>query len=116
MDRTSEGRAFRMLTIVDEFTRECLAIDVSRKLTSKDVLEQLSDLFVRRDVRRFPVGRYGACGWAGAGAVWKPVGRVGGGEGVVVGCAAIEVNTMSAPETPPGRAPCDALPSVACGL
>ncbi len=28
MDRTSEGRAFRMLTIVDEFTRECLAIDV----------------------------------------------------------------------------------------
>jgi putative transposase len=34
MDRTSEGRAFWMLTIVDEFTRECLASDVSRKLTS----------------------------------------------------------------------------------
>jgi putative transposase len=50
MDRTSEGRAFRMLTIVDEFTRECLAIDVSRKLTSEDVLERLSDLFVRRGV------------------------------------------------------------------
>jgi hypothetical protein len=34
MDRTAAGRSFRMLTIVDEFTRECLAIDVARKLTS----------------------------------------------------------------------------------
>jgi putative transposase len=50
MDRTSEGRAFRMLTTVDEFTRECLGIDVSRKLTSEDVLERLSDMFVRRGV------------------------------------------------------------------
>ena len=50
MDRTSEGRAFRMLTIVDEFTQECLAIDVARKLTREDVLERLSDLFVRRGV------------------------------------------------------------------
>jgi transposase InsO family protein len=39
-----------MLTIVDEYTRECLAIDVARKLTSEDVLERLSDLFVRRGV------------------------------------------------------------------
>jgi putative transposase len=50
MDRTAEGRAFRTLTIVDEFTRACLAIDVSRKLTSEDVLEKLSDLFVRKGV------------------------------------------------------------------
>ena len=48
--RTHDGRAFRMLTIVDEFTRECLAIDVARKLTSEDVLERLSDLFIRRGV------------------------------------------------------------------
>jgi putative transposase len=46
MDRTADGRSFRMLTIVDEFTRNCLAIYVSRKLTSEDVLERLSDLFV----------------------------------------------------------------------
>jgi len=39
-----------MLTIVDEFTREYLAIDVSRKLTSEDVLERLSDLVVRKGV------------------------------------------------------------------
>jgi transposase InsO family protein len=48
--RTRDGRAFRMLTLVDEFTRECLAIDVARKLGSDDVPEQLSDLFVRRGV------------------------------------------------------------------
>ncbi len=50
MDRTADGRAFRMLTIVDEFTRECLAIDVSRKLTSEDILERLSALFGRKGV------------------------------------------------------------------
>ncbi len=49
-DRTNDGRALRMLTDVDEFTRECLAIDVGRGVTSEDVLERLSDLFVRRGV------------------------------------------------------------------
>ena len=49
-DRTADGRPIRMLTIVDEFTRECLAIDVAKKLTSEDVLERLSDLFIRRGV------------------------------------------------------------------
>jgi len=48
--RTHDGRAFRLLTLMDEYTRECLAIDVARKLTSEDVLERLSDLFVRRGV------------------------------------------------------------------
>ncbi len=49
-DRTADGRAFRMLTLIDEYSRECLAIDVARRLTSEDVLERLSDLFVRRGV------------------------------------------------------------------
>jgi transposase InsO family protein len=49
-DRTSDGRAMRMLTLIDEHTRECLAIDVARSLKSEDVLERLSDLFVRRGV------------------------------------------------------------------
>jgi putative transposase len=48
--RTRDGRAFRMLTVIDEFTRECLAIDVARALKADDVLERLSDLFVRRGV------------------------------------------------------------------
>jgi transposase InsO family protein len=37
-----------MLTIMDEYTRECLAIDVERRLTSEDVLERLAELFVVR--------------------------------------------------------------------
>lgn len=49
-DRTSDGRAIRMLTLIDEHSRECLAIDVARSLKSEDVLERLSDLFVRRGV------------------------------------------------------------------
>ena len=48
MDRTHDGRAIRMLTIVDEYTRECLAIDVGRKLNSQDVLYRLGELFVHR--------------------------------------------------------------------
>ena len=35
---------------MDEFTRECLAIDVAKRLTSEDVLERLSDLFAHRGV------------------------------------------------------------------
>jgi putative transposase len=47
MDRTHDGRAFRMLTIIDEYTRESLAIHVKRKLNSQDVLHVLGKLFVR---------------------------------------------------------------------
>jgi transposase InsO family protein len=47
-DRTHDGRRFRMLTVIDEYTRECLAIAVARRLTSDDVLQVLTDLFVDR--------------------------------------------------------------------
>ena len=46
MDRTHDGKAFRMLTVIDEFTRTCLAIVVARKLNSDSVLACLADLFV----------------------------------------------------------------------
>jgi len=49
-DRTRDGRGFRMLTILDEYTRECLSIDVERKLTHDAVLYRLSDLFFRRGI------------------------------------------------------------------
>lgn len=48
MDRTSNGKAFRMLTILDEYTRECLSIVVKRRLTSQDVLDELYNLFLLR--------------------------------------------------------------------
>jgi len=47
-DRTHDGRALKMLTIVDEYTRECLAIRVERQQRSPQVLEQLADLFIKR--------------------------------------------------------------------
>jgi transposase InsO family protein len=47
-DRTHDGRALKMLTIVDEYTRECLAIHVGRRLRSIDLVERLFDLFVSR--------------------------------------------------------------------
>jgi putative transposase len=49
-DRTHDGRKCRMLNVIDEFTRECLAIRVDRKLNSVDVLDVLSDLFILRGV------------------------------------------------------------------
>lgn len=49
-DRTHDGRKYRMLTVIDEFTHESLAIRVARKLKSTDVLDVLSDLFILRGV------------------------------------------------------------------
>jgi putative transposase len=48
--RTHDGRSFRMLTVIDEYTRECLAIDVARGLKSDDVLERLAWLMATRGV------------------------------------------------------------------
>jgi len=47
MDRTHDGKAFRMLTVVDEHSPQCLAIHVLRKLKSDDVLAVLTQLFQR---------------------------------------------------------------------
>ena len=53
MARTAEGRAFRILTIIDEYTRECLAILTQRRITSHDVIEQLFYLFIFRGTPRY---------------------------------------------------------------
>lgn len=53
VDRTYDGRPIRMLTIIDEYTRECLAIDISRKLKAIDVVEQLADLFIFRGIPKY---------------------------------------------------------------
>src|SRR5256886_12878514 len=49
-DRTHDGRKYRMLNVLDEFTHECLAIRVARKLKAIDVIDVLSDLFILRGV------------------------------------------------------------------
>ncbi|MGA0398221.1 MAG: IS3 family transposase [Ilumatobacteraceae bacterium] len=47
-ERTHDGRAFRTLNVIDEYTRECLMIRVKRKLNSIDVIDVLTDLFILR--------------------------------------------------------------------
>ena len=48
--RTAEGKAFRMLNIIDEYSRECLAILVKRRITSQDVIDQLFELIIFRGI------------------------------------------------------------------
>ena len=49
-DRTQDGRKYRMLNVIDEYTHECLAIRVARRLRSTDIIDVLSDLFILRGV------------------------------------------------------------------
>ena len=46
MDRTHDGKAFRMSTVIDEFTRECLAIRAERRQNQETFLETLSDVLL----------------------------------------------------------------------
>jgi len=48
--RTDDGRALRTLNILDEHSRECLAIRVKRKLNSTEVIDALTDLFILRGI------------------------------------------------------------------
>ena len=47
-DRTHDGRAYRILNVIDEFTKEPLMIRAARKLNSTDVVDVLTDLFILR--------------------------------------------------------------------
>lgn len=51
--RTDDGKVFRTLNILDEFSRECLTIRVRGKLNSTDVIDALTDLFIVRGVPAF---------------------------------------------------------------
>jgi transposase InsO family protein len=50
IDRTADGRAFKILNIIDEYTRECLAILVARKIRNQDVIDLLFNLFIFRGI------------------------------------------------------------------
>jgi putative transposase len=51
-DRTTDGRPLKVLAVVDEYSRECLALVVARRLRATDVLEALADLFVTHGAPR----------------------------------------------------------------
>jgi putative transposase len=48
MDLTEDGRRLKMMPVVDEYTRECLSIDVERSITAEDVVDTLASLFRSR--------------------------------------------------------------------
>ncbi len=50
MARTANGRPFRILVIIDEYTRECLAMLVAKSIPSQAVIDQLYELFLLRGV------------------------------------------------------------------
>ena len=50
IDRTANGRAFKILNIIDEYTRECLAILIDRKIRNQDVIDLLFNLFIFRGI------------------------------------------------------------------
>ena len=52
-DRTVNGRPLKILSIIDEYTRECIALEVNRRITSEDVIGILVDLFAIRGVPEF---------------------------------------------------------------
>ena len=49
-ERTHDGRPVRILAIIDEYTRECLTLDVARRMTSEDIIYRLGQLFVKHGV------------------------------------------------------------------
>ena len=61
--RTHDGRSVRMLNLIDEFTRECLAIRVARRLSSHDAIDTLADAMVRMAFRSMYVRTTGRNSW-----------------------------------------------------
>jgi len=53
-DRTETGTALKLFTIVDEYSRECITLDVSRRFKAEDIINRLSELFAMYGVRWFP--------------------------------------------------------------
>ena len=74
-DRIHDGRAFRMLTVIDEYRRECLAIHVQRRLRHDEVLAVLTDLFTQRGAPEYIRSDNGAEFTAQAVRDW--LGRIG---------------------------------------
>ncbi len=53
MDQTEDGRRLKMLPVVDEYTRECLTVEVARHFTARDVIRTLAWLFKERGAPQF---------------------------------------------------------------
>jgi putative transposase len=57
MDATEDGRRLKIMPIVDEYSRECLALEMERSMTAEDVLEVLDRPFTKRGLSRLTSAR-----------------------------------------------------------
>ena len=82
-DRTASGSQLKWLSVVDEYTRECLALKVDRGITSESVIDTLSELFAMRVCRSTSAATTGpslslsATSLARTGRRWHAVHRAG---------------------------------------
>jgi putative transposase len=53
IDRTADGMAFKILNIIDEYTRECIATLIARKIRNQDVIDLLFQLFIFRGIPKY---------------------------------------------------------------
>lgn len=53
MDQSADGRRLKMLPVVDEYSRQCLGIEVARSLTARDVIATLEKLFTKHGAPRY---------------------------------------------------------------
>ena len=53
MDRTHDGRVLKILTLIDEYTKEALAVHVARRIRASDVIDILADVMVERGVPEY---------------------------------------------------------------
>ena len=53
MDATEDGRRLKIMPIVEEYSRECLALETERSITAEDVVETLARLFTERGAPSF---------------------------------------------------------------
>ena len=52
-ERTTNGKPLKILTVMDEYTRECLAVDVARNIRTENVIDCLAELFIRKGVPEY---------------------------------------------------------------
>ena len=50
---THDGRTLRVLTLIDEYTRECIALRVARRLNSVEVIDTLADVMLGRGIPEY---------------------------------------------------------------
>ena len=74
--RTNDGRRLRLMTLIDEFSRRCLAIHVARRINAIDVIETLADVMLCEGYPRLhPVRQWPGDGCEGAAAVAEGIGQ-----------------------------------------